>query len=126
MTPADRPFLVVDDETEMCWILEHILTSHGLACEKALTGEEAIALTKSRPFRMAFLDAKLPDLDGLELARRIRELAPGLPIVLVSGYFYKEDLMIKDAKESGLISAFIGKPFEHQEILGVIEAHGTP
>lgn len=125
MTTGDCPFLVVDDEPEMCWIIEKFLRRSGFVCETALNGHEAIALTKRQPFRMAFLDAKLPDLDGLELARRIRKLDPSLPIVIVSGYFYQEDEIIEKAKESGLISAFISKPFEHHEILRVIELHGT-
>jgi CheY-like chemotaxis protein len=123
VTNGNWPFLVVDDEPEMCWVIEQILMRSGLVCEKALNGREAIALMKRQPFRMAFLDAKLPDFDGLELARRIRKLAPNLPLILVSGYFYQEDVMIQEARESGLISAFISKPFEHIEILRVIEIH---
>ena len=125
MTTGDWPFLVVDDETEMCWIIEEILRRSGFVCEKALNGQEAIALMKRQPFRMAFLDAKLPDLDGLELARRIRKLDLSLPIIIVSGFFYPEDATIQEAKESGLISVFISKPFEHHDILSVVELYGT-
>ena len=125
MTTGDWPFLVVDDETEMCWIMEQILRKSGFVCEAALDGQEAIALMKRQRFCMAFLDAKLIDLDGLDLARQIRELDASLPIIIVSGYFYAEDVMIQGAKESGLISAFVSKPFEHDEILRVIELYGT-
>lgn len=115
----------MDDEEEVCWIIEHILRGNGLICEKALNGHEAIALIQRQPFRMAFLDAMLLDLDGFEVARQIRERDPSLPIIMISGHFYHEDAIIQGARDSGLISAFISKPFEHQEILRVIELHGS-
>jgi len=105
--------------------MDHVLRTGGFVCESALDGKEAITLVKRQSFRLAFLDAKLLDIDGLELARLIRELDPGLPIVIVSGYFYPEDAKIRGAIESGLISVFISKPFEHQEVLRVVELHGT-
>lgn len=120
-----KPFLVVDDEPEMCWVLENILVKKGFICIKALNAREAIALTERQSFRMAFLDAKLPDIDGLDLARQLKKSAPRLPIVIVSGYFYKDDLTIEEAERSGLISAFISKPFSHDEIVHVIALHTT-
>ena len=72
-------------------------------------------------FACAFLDAKLPDMDGLELARRIREIAPGTRIIMVSGYFYRDDVSIQDAITRGLIVDFISKPFPQEEILRVLK-----
>jgi CheY-like chemotaxis protein len=72
---------------------------------------------------MAFLDAKLPDIDGLELAREFRNTNAHLPIVIVSGYFYQDDQTIAEALQSGLITAFVGKPFDHDEIVSVISRH---
>ncbi|MDO8721186.1 MAG: response regulator [Syntrophales bacterium] len=123
MNQENAPFLVVDDEPEMCWILENILKKNGFTCHTALNAQEAIALTERQPFRMAFLDAKLPDIDGLKLARRLRKFAPRLPIVIVSGYFYQDDATIEGALKSGLIAAFISKPFIHDEIARVINLH---
>ena len=120
MNQENAPFLVVDDELEMCWVLENILRKNGFICIKALNAQEAIALTERQSFRMAFLDAKLPDIDGIDLARQLQESHPRLPIVLVSGYFYQDDLTLEQALQSGLISAFVGKPFTHDEIVRVI------
>jgi DNA-binding NtrC family response regulator len=119
------PFLVVDDEPEMCWILENILRKNKFTCLKAGSAREAIALTEHRRFRMAFLDAKLPDIDGLKLARRLRKFDPHLPIVIVSGYFYQDDPTIEGALKSGLIAAFISKPFSHDEIVRIITLHNA-
>ena len=120
MNKKYAPILVVDDEPEMCWILEKVIRKAGFTCRTALNATEAIALTKSNKFGMAFLDAKLPDIDGLELARKLHKTNAHLPIVIVSGYFYQDDLTIKKALQAGLIAAFVGKPFDHDEIVRII------
>ncbi|MFZ2446996.1 MAG: response regulator [Syntrophobacteraceae bacterium] len=114
-------FLIVDDEPDMCWALHHILEKKGFAAVVALTAQEALAQMASNGFRMAFLDAKLPDMEGLELARRIRLMDPDVRIVMISGYFYKDDVSVQRALDGGLISGFISKPFQNDEILGIIE-----
>jgi len=125
MNEKHAPILVVDDEPEMCWILENIIRKAGFACMKALSAREAIDLTKSKEFGMAFLDAKLPDGDGLDLARQLRKTYVHLPIVIVSGYFYQDDLTIEGALQSGLITAFVGKPFDHDEIVSIITRNAS-
>ena len=120
MNEKYAPILVVDDESEMCWILENIIRRTGFTCMTAMNAREALALTKSNKFGMAFLDAKLPDVDGLELARKLRKTDVRLPIVIVSGYFYQDDPTIEGCLREGLIAAFVGKPFDHDEIVNVI------
>ncbi|OIP92273.1 MAG: hypothetical protein AUK26_05005 [Syntrophaceae bacterium CG2_30_58_14] len=120
MNEKQAPILVVDDEPEMCWILENIIRKTGLACMTALSAREAMSLTESNQFSMTFLDAKLPDIDGLELARKLRKTNAHLPIVIVSGYFYPDDPTIEGVLQEGLIAAFVGKPFDHDEIVSVI------
>jgi CheY-like chemotaxis protein len=72
-------------------------------------------------FTRALLDAKLPDMDGLDLARRILDIAPASRIIMVSGYFYRDDASIQDAISQKLISAFISKPFLQEEIQKVLK-----
>jgi len=121
MKNKDEVFLIVDDEPDMCWVLEEILRKKGFASKMALNGWEALTLIAPNRFRLVFLDAKLPDMDGLELARRIREVDPSIRIVLVSGYFYKDDIAVQKALEEGLICGFVAKPFLHDEILRAIK-----
>ena len=121
MTAKKSMFLIVDDEPDMCWALEHILKKNAFLSKRALTGQEALNLMKVDRFRLAFLDAKLPDMEGLDLARRIRKRDPAVTIVMISGYFYRDDDAIQKAVTEGLINGFIGKPFDHDEILKVIE-----
>jgi len=109
--------LIVDDEPEMCWALENILSKTGWRVVKALSGLEALRLAETHELALAFVDAKLPDMEGLELARRLREIAPGLRIVMVSGYFYKDDDAVQKALSEKIIADFIGKPFKNEDIL---------
>jgi DNA-binding NtrC family response regulator len=111
-----RVFLIVDDEPDMLWALENLLKQQGLVSRRALRGNEALELIAENKFGMAFLDLKLPDMDGLELARRIKAVDPHMKIVLVSGYFYKDEGQVRAAIEEGLICDFISKPFLHEDI----------
>jgi len=120
MNNRNDVFLIVDDEPDMCWALENILRKNGFLSKKASNGQEAIDLVKRHRFRLVFLDAKLPDREGFEVAKEIRELDPSVRIVIVSGYFYRDDVDIKDALAKDLISGFISKPFNNDEILKTI------
>ena len=75
---------------------------------------------KSQDFQLAFVDAKLPDIEGLELAEEIRSMDNKVVLIMVSGYFYKDDAAIKAALRQGNINGFVSKPFLHEEIEGII------
>jgi DNA-binding NtrC family response regulator len=121
MGEAQEHILIVDDEPDMCWALEHLLKKQGFVARKAMSAQEALNLMGDHPFARAFLDAKLPDMDGLELARRLLEINPGIHIVMVSGYFYRDDVSIQEAISQGLINGFISKPFLQEEIVKVLK-----
>jgi DNA-binding NtrC family response regulator len=110
--------LVVDDEPDMCWALAHILRPAGYAVVTATTGSEALTLVAGREplYAVAFVDAKLPDADGLELATQIRQQSPQTAIVLISGYYYHEDGTIVEGLRQHLIVGFVSKPFQIDQI----------
>ncbi len=120
--PSEHPIcLIVDDEPDTCWALKHVVEKQGVRSRYALRAEQALEEVRRVPYALALLDAKLPDLDGLELARRMRALRPGLPIIVVSGYFYYDDTAIQEALGSGLIQGFVSKPFLHADIARVVD-----
>jgi CheY-like chemotaxis protein len=108
--------LIVDDEPDMCWALGHILKGSGIVSVTATSGQEVVGLVRRQRFHLALIDAKLPDADWRELARLIREANPGIPIVLVSGYFYGDDPEVLQAFTERVISGFLSKPFLHEEV----------
>ncbi len=77
-------------------------------------------------FQLAFVDVKLPGMDGLELLQHLRKWAPQLPCVVVSGYYYDDDEPVHAALESGAISSFISKPFLLTRVREALQVALTP
>ena len=112
-----KRILVVDDEPDILKVVVFRLKKMGYEILMAVNGEEALALMQPKRFHMVFLDAKLPDIDGLDLAKQLRKIDPAIHIVMISGYFYRYDEDVQKAIAKGLVCGFIGKPFNHDEIL---------
>jgi len=113
--------LIVDDEPDMCWALAHLLKKSGYRTKTAYKGRDALQLLRHDHFSLVFLDAKLPDIDGLDLARRIRGIDPATDIVMISGFHYCDDGVVQQALAEKMISAFISKPYQHEEIIRTLE-----
>jgi DNA-binding response OmpR family regulator len=123
--PTSDTVLVVDDEPDVCWALQTLLRRNGFTVVTVGGGEDALQWLKQATLacRLILLDAKLADIEGVELARRIRtETSCTAPVILVSGYFYKDDSIVQDNLRSGLISGFVTKPVHHDELLKAIHA----
>ena len=115
--------LVVDDEPDVCWALETLLRGNGFTVATVGSGAEALRWLKELEFacHLILIDAKLSDIEGVDLARRIRaETSCVAPLILVSGYFYQDDVLVQDSLRTGLVSAFVTKPFRHDEIMNAI------
>ncbi len=81
-----RKILVVEDEPCIREILEEFVTLLGFEASLAANGAEGWAkFQEEGPFHLYLLDIKLPKIDGLELARRIRQEDPAHPIVFLTG-----------------------------------------
>ncbi len=78
--------LVVDDERLIRWSLDQTLSKDGYEVSTASTGEAALAVVREDPPDLVFLDLKLPDTDGLQVLRQIRELAPHVQVLIMTAY----------------------------------------
>ncbi|KHK03966.1 PAS domain S-box protein [Desulfovibrio sp. TomC] len=113
----DRILFVEDDEDQLLTIprvlaqLGHEVTAHGNALE-------ALAALQAAPdaFDVCITDFDMPDVNGLELARRAAEMAPNLPIILVSGRMGD----IEDKKLAGNIKKVVLKPYNQAIISAAI------
>lgn len=112
--------LLVEDEEDICWALSRILSKIGYITRAALSGKEALQLAECTPFELGFVDAKLPDIDGIELAARLHETRAGLPLILISGYFYDDDVAVRDSVSEDLFCGFVSKPFRASEITDAV------
>lgn len=110
----DKTILVVDDMEASFELLSAIFRKTGIELKYAESGEEAIAILKqSQRIDLLLLDFVLPQRDGLELAKDIRELYPDIPIVLHTAY---ETEKLKKFKKTALIDDIIPKPFDSKKL----------
>ncbi len=107
--------LVVDDELQIRRALTRTLEANGFAVRAVGTGEEALASLRWKPDAI-LLDLMLPDLDGLEVARRIREQGT-TPILVLSARGEEPQKVL--ALDQG-VDDYITKPFGTEELLARI------
>jgi two-component system, OmpR family, KDP operon response regulator KdpE len=113
-----RRVLVCDDEPQIVRALRVILRDAGFEAVTASTGEEALDLAAVRPPQAAILDLMLPDVDGVEVTRRIREWSE-MPIVVLSAVG-EEDRKV-EALAAGA-DDYVTKPFGPRELVARLEA----
>jgi two-component system, OmpR family, KDP operon response regulator KdpE len=117
MNEATR-ILVCDDESQILRALEVILRDAGYEAVPAATGEEALSRAAVRPPAAAILDLMLPDTDGIELTKRLREWSE-MPIILLSA------VGEEDAKVRALAAGaddYVTKPFGPPELVARLQA----
>lgn len=113
MILPDWHMLVVDDDIQLCESTVNSLQQIGVVAEWALDGETALEMVEHRhqkqdDYHIILLDWKLPGIDGIETAKRIRQkMGSDVPILLISAYDCSE---IEDQARDAGISGFISKP----------------
>lgn len=121
MAEGEGAVLVVEDEEDICWALTRILRGMGYNVVSIQNGEDALGRIEGGSFRVGFIDAKLPDMEGIALAQKIKTLQADLPLVLVSGYFYDDDRKVRGSIANGLFCEFVSKPFGRTEIQNAVQ-----
>src|SRR5438128_1242375 len=115
--------LVVDDEENIRHTLRGVLADEGFEVLEAPDGRRALELLKHVAPRLAIVDVWMPEMDGIELVERMRNQAPGVPIIVVSGHG-----TIETAVRVIRLGAFdfLEKPFPLDALLSVVgRALGT-
>jgi DNA-binding NtrC family response regulator len=118
MTSSDTPkILVVDDEINICRSVEKILTKAGIQVCTALNGLDALILLESEPFDAVLTDLKMSRMGGMEVLRRAKEINPGIPVIVMTGY-----ASVSSAVEVMKLGAldYLPKPFTPDEIRAVV------
>lgn len=83
--------LFVDDEQDFLELMQKRMVLRGMTAATASSGEQALqvldaALREGTPFDAVVLDVRMPGVDGLEVLRRMKQLVPNLPVILLTGY----------------------------------------
>lgn len=108
--------LVVDDEPEVAAVVRDVLATAGHTVDTALSGSDALQMLETSPYDLVFTDLGMPDMSGWEVAEKINEAQPGLPVALVTGWGSALDE--SEAKKRG-VAAVVHKPFEMDELVRV-------
>lgn len=86
--------LVVDDDSHILRLYKEELEEEGYAVVTAGTGEEALEVFEKENPDLVTLDILMPDIDGISLLRRMKEMKPRLPIIMSTAYDYRDDFAV--------------------------------
>ena len=108
--------LVIDDDAVVGRSFDRVLTDKGYDVSTAMSGEEALENMDREDFDVVFTDIKMPGMDGIEVAERIKQRCPWTPVVVITGYGTEEN----EARASVLgVSGFVHKPLTPEIIESV-------
>lgn len=105
--------LIVDDEQSYRQLLSLVFEGDGHKIRTAMNGRQAIALLDEAPADVIISDVKMPDMDGIEMLRAVRETLPDLGVILMTAF-----ASVETAREAFKLGAddFIQKPFDVEEL----------
>lgn len=107
--------LIVDDEAPVRDLFIDLFKKEDCLPVACATGEEALRILKKDTFDVVLLDIKLPGMNGLEVLKNIRDNYKNLPVVMITGFGFDEDLIAK-SKQLGCCG-YIGKNMPVAQII---------
>jgi two-component system nitrogen regulation response regulator GlnG len=116
MSPAR--ILVADDEPAIRWLLERLLRQAGHSVTVVEDGTAALARTAAEPFDLAFLDVRMPGLDGLEALSQLRQTAPDTAVIVMTAHGSVRAAV--EAMQRGAYD-YLTKPFDNDEVRLLVE-----
>ena len=110
--------LVVDDEKFIRMTLHQCLAEAGHSVDAAVGGEHALEKLEAAEYDLILLDMKLPDIDGLEVLRRLRKRSPDVSVVMITAYGTVATAV--EAIKLGAVD-YLEKPFTPEEIRNTVQ-----
>ena len=109
-----RKVLVVDDDTVVGHSINRVLTGQGYQVQEAVSGSEALEALGHQRYDMVFTDIRMPGMDGLDMAARMKTSYPEMPVVVITGYGTEANE--KQANALG-VAGFLRKPLSPDTII---------
>jgi DNA-binding NtrC family response regulator len=116
-----KSILVVDDEAGIRDLLKTYFSKHGYDVSVAANAEEAIRLTDELPLHLVILDILLDDQDGLELLAKLKLAHPNLPVIMMTGIGFDEELLQESISKGA--AGYVSKTLPLDQLL--MEVHRT-
>ena len=109
--------IIVDDEPRMATVVAMALERDGYECEPCTSAAAACAAVEARGAEVVVTDLKMPDLDGIELLRRLRATRPTLPVILLTAHGSVPSAVA--AMREGAFD-YVAKPFDNDELRALV------
>jgi len=110
--------LVIDDEEHMCWALEKGLRQEGYQVITATRGKQGLELIRNENPSLVILDLKMPEMDGLDVLIKAKDINPRLPVIMITAHG-TIDTAIEAMKHGA--TDYITKPFDLDELKLVVK-----
>jgi CheY-like chemotaxis protein len=110
--------LIVDDDIEMGESLGDVLEAQGMDIEKVTSGPAALEKIRSNGFSAALIDLKMPEMNGVETYRRIKQLSPRIKVIMMTAYSGEE--LVAEALKTGELCLY--KPLNIDRVLKELSA----
>ncbi len=120
MSTQQQYILVVDDIPDNCWMLQTLLELEGYKIKISGDGYEALDLIESNPPALILLDMMMPGINGLEVAKRVREnrKLPFIPILMLTAW----DNLSESPDYTSKIDALITKPIDFDKLFVTVKS----
>ena len=113
----NEELLVVDDEPQMLIAINETLRRRGYCITTAGSGVEALCRLKEKYFRLVITDMRMPEVSGLDLLRKVKNVAPQTPVILLTAYGTIENAV--DAMRNGAFD-YLLKPLDIDDLSRVL------
>jgi len=110
--------IIVDDDENIRKTMKTILEDEGYAVDLAATGNEAIEMTQKTAYNIALLDIRLPDMEGVELLKLIKDNVPRTRKIMVTGYPSMQNAISALNKNA---DAYLVKPVDVEKLLNMVK-----
>ena len=111
--------LIVDDDLDMGLLLDRFFAENGFTTHHTTSGQTALQLCKEHPISVALCDFRLPDIDGMELLKKIRTGYPNTQVIIITGY---SDVRIAVRAIKFGAFDYVTKPLVPEDILDKVKA----
>jgi DNA-binding NtrC family response regulator len=119
MTSQHPLLLLVDDDERILDVVARFARRAGFDVVTCAGGRQALEQLRRQPADLAMVDLRMPDVNGLEVLRAIRETVPGCEVILMTGYAGIESAV--EAIKLGAVD-YLTKPFDFERLAHVLEA----
>jgi len=114
--------LIVDDEIGFADVLRKRMARRGVNATPAASGEEAVQLLRGNDFDVAIVDLKLEGMDGIEILKVFKLMAPTMPVLMLTGHGSEEarDVALRNGADG-----YLSKPIDFERLLTRTRIAGT-